>query len=365
MQKYMNRDQFNSQRCEFANRFCLGAGIPIVLMGFYDSDKQSFHRIWIGGDAEPDSERSAVLIRTAESRLAVHTSIRMASDIASSRVDEARTTIPILTEKKTLIGIGEPVGTVYPVAAFESEPEVALASRQALLQIGVTYVAQQLIEDTKPRTHWAEGLLETTLQVLSIEFLVVTAQCMIRFDGRMGKFNAPTASEWTVCNGRLFLRDSQNRPVLEEAVRVATGATKRTSIIPILADTGIAKLVVVTPIAGSEPPLVLILCEGRQVDHFNLREQFFSAYRLTRSERLTAHEILSGKSVSETAEAMNLSLATVRSYMKQVFSKTGVHRQGELISLYFMSILPISSNLDLAATLDTGKNLSVQAQHPI
>jgi len=35
----------------------------------------------------------------------------------------------------------------------------------------------------------------------------------------------------------------------------------------------------------------------------------------------------------------------VRSYMKQIFAKTGAHRQSELISMYYTAILPVGTSI--------------------
>jgi DNA-binding CsgD family transcriptional regulator len=99
---------------------------------------------------------------------------------------------------------------------------------------------------------------------------------------------------------------------------------------------------VITPLTISGSNLALVMFENEQIDHFTLREHFFNAYGLTKSESMITHEILSGRSIAEAAKSKSLSPATVRSYMKQVMAKTGTHKQSELISLYFSSILPVN-----------------------
>jgi DNA-binding CsgD family transcriptional regulator len=56
-------------------------------------------------------------------------------------------------------------------------------------------------------------------------------------------------------------------------------------------------------------------------------------FGLTRAEARVAEGITQGKSVNRLAAELGLSAATVRSYLKSVFGKTGVHRQAELVSL--------------------------------
>jgi DNA-binding CsgD family transcriptional regulator len=56
-------------------------------------------------------------------------------------------------------------------------------------------------------------------------------------------------------------------------------------------------------------------------------------FGLTRSEARVAAGIIQGKAVNQLASELGLSAATIRSYLKSIFGKTGVHRQAELVSL--------------------------------
>ncbi|MDO9525933.1 MAG: hypothetical protein Q7J57_10445 [Gemmobacter sp.] len=339
------------KRAEFARQFCLGVGIPIVVMGFYDSQTGSFSESWVGGDSSVVAEQFSDLIRATEARLAIHAALQSDSEAGTKferTMERAIESITVLTDRKFIVGVCNAIGRLRPAMAFRMCNDRDPAARQALVQIGMPYVIQQLTDSLQAQSSWPEGLLETTFQVLSIEFLVVNEQSRIKFDGRQKSCAAAGPSGWVVCNDRLSVSGDKERSNLEEAIRGATSEKKRTSIISVNAQPHVARLVVVTPLAGSDPPLALIMFESPKVDHSKLREQFFGAYGLTRSEGLIAHEILGGKSVAEAAEATNLSLATARSYMKQVFGKTGVHRQGELISLYYTSILPLAHDFDMS-----------------
>jgi DNA-binding CsgD family transcriptional regulator len=56
-------------------------------------------------------------------------------------------------------------------------------------------------------------------------------------------------------------------------------------------------------------------------------------FDLTGAEARVAKGILEGKPLNRLAGELGLSTATVRSYLKSVFAKTGVHRQAEFVSL--------------------------------
>jgi DNA-binding CsgD family transcriptional regulator len=56
-------------------------------------------------------------------------------------------------------------------------------------------------------------------------------------------------------------------------------------------------------------------------------------YGLTRAQAEVARQLFSGLSVEETAAALELSLNTVRTHLKHIFTRCGVQSQGELLQL--------------------------------
>jgi DNA-binding CsgD family transcriptional regulator len=56
-------------------------------------------------------------------------------------------------------------------------------------------------------------------------------------------------------------------------------------------------------------------------------------YGLTSSEARLAVAVASGDSLDGSAAAREISVSTVRQQMKQVFAKTGVRRQADLVRL--------------------------------
>jgi DNA-binding CsgD family transcriptional regulator len=61
-------------------------------------------------------------------------------------------------------------------------------------------------------------------------------------------------------------------------------------------------------------------------------------YALTLVEARLAAWLSQGKSVSEAAEAMGITVNTARAYLKRVYDKTGVRRQPELVRLLLLSV---------------------------
>jgi len=66
---------------------------------------------------------------------------------------------------------------------------------------------------------------------------------------------------------------------------------------------------------------------------FALREELIQAgYKLTPSETRLAVDLVDGIELKAISEARQLSLATLRNHLKSIYAKTGIHRQGELVS---------------------------------
>ena len=64
--------------------------------------------------------------------------------------------------------------------------------------------------------------------------------------------------------------------------------------------------------------------------------------------RLLAH-LCEGMTVSESAVAMRIKLETARAYLKQIFAKTGTHRQGELVALMSRYLRAVRGDFDFRA----------------
>lgn len=344
MNDLRHRGKTRFQRTDFARQFCGFAGIPKMLMGFFDSRKGIITDSWIGQTGKEVDLPGQDMLRLAQSRLAQWAKVQ---DLARASAEPAAPAW--MRAEGLLIGVGSEIGGVYPLVVV---PETSLGSKprhKTMIQMALSYVTHQLSEEFYARCGWMETLVDTAMQVLSIQFLVVRPDGKITFDSLKDLPHQFDQVDSIARSRKTFLESATNSSELQAAVLAATTDQRRTSIVSVFNSTGVPQLVVVTPLANSDTPAALVLFESEDTDHAKLRQHFFNAYRLTRSESLIAHEILSGRSIAEAAEARRLSQATVRSYMKQVFSKTGTHKQSELVSLYFNSILPVTSNLRVSA----------------
>ena len=75
--------------------------------------------------------------------------------------------------------------------------------------------------------------------------------------------------------------------------------------------------------------LALIYAPAEQRDITN--EVLLEIYGLTRAQADVARQLYAGLSVEETATRLQLSLNTVRTHLKQIFSKCEVQSQAELL----------------------------------
>jgi len=332
-------------RNRFLEQFVESTDFAFVTMGFYDCRRKEVVDAWSAWREDRSSEDKEGMPHDIRRALAVQAALHL------ERPEEAATGHPLwIRAGAYMLGLGRPVADMFPVMVIPAEAWSEEAPLQAMLRIGMAYVQQQHTEAVYSRSPWPEGLAAATLEMLALRFLVVDEKADVQRDGRLEDETAQDDPEWLVLNGRLTLNDRKERGQLHEAISKATSEERRTSIITVSTLAGGVRLAIVAPLPGSEPPLAMVLFENTRTDHAALRKHFFAAHGLTPSEQRIAHVVLDGGTLNEAAERTSLSLATVRSYLKSVFTKTGTHRQSELIALYYRSILPVGTSIIKAGT---------------
>ncbi len=356
-----DRQETKLFRQDFLKQIAASADLNFLMMGFFDCTRGVLTESWLvrGPQCGPDACQNMAL--DLQRALAVQASLR------AGRLDADAKDRPLwLKAGPYMLGIGQPVADMFPVLALPAEAWSGTPALTALLRIGMAYAQQQLTEEIYSRSPWPDGLVEATLQVLSLRFLLVNGKAELQREAPVRKDAGPDDPEWIILNSRLTLRDEKERRQLHEAIRRATESDRISSIIPVSTASGAMRLTVVAPLARTEPPLAMVLFEQNQTDHTALREHFFRGHGLTPSEQRIAHVLLDGGTLNEAATATALSLATVRSYLKRVFTKTGTHRQSELIALYYRSILPVCTSIARAGQpSSTGQTPSArQGGHP-
>ena len=81
--------------------------------------------------------------------------------------------------------------------------------------------------------------------------------------------------------------------------------------------------------------LVIVVDPKRQAEPH--RDLLIRLFGLTRAEAEVALRVLRGDGLRPISDELTLSLATVKTHLQHVFTKTGTHRQAELVRLLLRS----------------------------
>jgi DNA-binding CsgD family transcriptional regulator len=83
--------------------------------------------------------------------------------------------------------------------------------------------------------------------------------------------------------------------------------------------------------------------EGRQID---TTQNLETLYQLTHAEADLVRLVSEGRSLEQVAKERGVTMNTVRSQLKQVFSKTDTSRQGDLVHLVLSGVAAIREGED-------------------
>lgn len=346
MHVFRKRAKVNGAKVDFANSFCQSINLPFILMAFVDVRSKRIVESWVGRSHGAGEEDLSDLIKAVKLRLALHFTVNCRTE-----GNQQDTVADIMDGDHIWISagcyqicVGELAGRLAPVIAFKQCPGQGPDMPQRMVKMGMAYVQLQLNQLIMSQTAWQEKILQSATQALSLSIAVVSETGEIVHDGRHKKDGGGCVLGLRIENNR-FVAEPSDLTALHLAISAATSAEKRTSTVSIAGGREGSQLLLVTPLINSSSPLALILFETEQVDHEKLCKSFFDTFELTASERKVALGIIGGWTVAQTAEETGLSVATVRSYMKQIFVKTDTHRQSQLISLYYQSIFPRATGI--------------------
>lgn len=157
--------------------------------------------------------------------------------------------------------------------------------------------------------------------------------CAVYRSGRIARLNAAAkkflrpARGLVIRDGRLSSNDVEGRARLQRLLRSQTAATYLLCVDcrnrPVLAE--------VLPLPSGT--LIVTLHAANSVKLSPLND-LADALKLTTQQKRVARELIAGKSVDQIARKMGVSQQTIRTHLKSVFHKAGVHSQAGLISAY-------------------------------
>jgi DNA-binding CsgD family transcriptional regulator len=195
------------------------------------------------------------------------------------------------------------------------------------------------------------GALEA-LDRLDTGVIVADRECCVLHMNRVASAFLVTQSQMRVHCGRLTFTDPRLEAELLRRVTEAAGTAAGTPGPPTAAllverEDRLPFTILVTPLpatadpAGSQAPAVMVFIkdpEDGAAVHETLRELF----GLTRTEAAIAAALVKGHDIAQIARSFRIGIGTARSHLKAVLTKTGTHRQAQLVALITRSVAVIS-----------------------
>ena len=202
----------------------------------------------------------------------------------------------------------------------------------------------EIADETGPRTQEDAQPTDLLAEQYPFGVLVLDVDQHVRLANAPARRFLANSGVVSLIGNRMILSDSHDAIRFQVALRAALahlavphrqtiaitgkdGAPLLISMSRLPADTGEpqACVIITRPTAAVEPDVHPL------AEHFNL----------TPVEARVVSQLAKGLSVQDTACAMQLKVQTVRTYLKQIFQKTGTHRQVELMQLMQNGVLPI------------------------
>ncbi|SLN33351.1 hypothetical protein ROJ8625_01567 [Roseivivax jejudonensis] len=329
--------QVPTQSHVFVEQLATAARIDALHVGLFDMSGGFFLEIWSGlaPDAEPipPVPEAGGCERSFATRL-VRRLLALAETEPAARADGDGRATRWVRCGPYVVGLGRPAGHLRPVVIARGLPEAPGAD--GYLSIAMTFAGQKLGERARARRSTGDQILQVALRELSVYFAVVDESGRIDFSANLSESWLAEHGGFEIVSDHLAAKSFRTQKSFLEALRRATGETRKPSVLSIEGEA--TRLVWICPLETSAPRRALVIL-GRGNENPAMRDYLLKMSGLTASERRVAHHILAGRSLTETAEATNLALSTVRSYMKSILTKTGTHRQSEFILRYQSAIV--------------------------
>lgn len=343
--------RLDSNQCDsrekMAERLASASGFSAACIGVLDYSKRDLVDAWVGlrsDEIQMDGDQVLAVVTRA---LVTSLVLRNPDPALMSRPD-ADNSETWLWSSRYLIGVGERVGDLAPVAALVNNGgrKEICSQQKSLAHIGLTYAEQLRRERFAVAAQDEQNRMpEIILRSLSFGFAVTDANGKLNYMTDLARNWLDVHKELHVTNGRLAAASPSNQKLLLDRLRLATEENgQKWSVIHLGDFEDLPRTIVVLPI-GRRPSLALVIFGQAQGDEV-LRDRLLTALGLTVAERRLAQQLLAGKSLSDAAAENNLTISTARSYLKRVFAKTGVHRQSQLITLYHTLMPPVLTDTE-------------------
>ena len=211
-----------------------------------------------------------------------------------------------------------------------------------IARIGLLYETGRLSWGRPADPPLASAALDGIMDRLGIACALVDA-------GRNLIYANHAASRWIrrqtalrIDDGRLTAARSDLRRRLELAVRAATADQPNKAQVVVLnggCEGEPPQVASCLPLPGPQPHALIVF--GETSRDSELADLLLNAFGLTCAERRLARSLLLGRALEQAADAAGIKISTARSYLKTIFAKTGVRRQGEFVAVFGALVPPI------------------------
>ena len=151
-----------------------------------------------------------------------------------------------------------------------------------------------------------------------------------------------TADAMSLVSNRFVINRSNDAIRFQVALRAALAGVADRKVIAIAGNDGVPLLLSISRMSASlgEARACVMITRAGAVTEPDI-EPLAEHFSLTQVEIRLVRHLVKGLNVQETAKALQLKVDTVRTYLKQIFQKTGTHRQVELLQLVQNGALPV------------------------
>ena len=166
-------------------------------------------------------------------------------------------------------------------------------------------------------------------------------QRVIRID-RTAEQRLEQSTDVFIAHHRLRARVNDTR--LQEAIRTALDAHRAQSL-HIVGVPGLDLLIVPAerPVSADDPaPQLLVYISGCTRDPRDRWRHIAAAFDLSPTQARLATHLVDGLSLADAAREIGITEQTARTYSKQIYSRTGTNRQGDLIQRILKSVITLA-----------------------
>lgn len=185
----------------------------------------------------------------------------------------------------------------------------------------------------------AAAEMEAAFGAIAAAALILDGNAAVRHANRAAESLLGSRNGVSVRHGKLRFADPPAQAQLLTAVRAAVAEAGCSSVDQVVLAGDAAELCV-APLRPHHPwmrqwqmPLALVIISVGKVDAEGISLRMRQVYGLTPAEGRVASMLALGKNLQDIGAAIGVSDPTLRTHLRNIFSKTGTRRQAELVAI--------------------------------